>query len=94
MARSKVKSRSDHDIAHLHLTNVPTKYQLPTPYGSEIQPGQTFSQHPPAHPYTMGENNTPTALRGCGVKIDISAWYDLYNIYVSYCVALWCNFFI
>ena len=29
----KVKSRSDHDVAHLHiLTNVPTKYQLPTPY--------------------------------------------------------------
>ena len=29
----KVKSRSHHDIAHLHpLTNVPTKYQLPTPY--------------------------------------------------------------
>ena len=34
MARSKVKSRSDHDAAHLHpLTNAPTKYQLPTPYG-------------------------------------------------------------
>ena len=34
MATSKVKSRSDHDVAHLHpLTNVPTKYQLPTPYG-------------------------------------------------------------
>ena len=33
-ARSKVKSRSHHDVAHLHLlTNVPTKYQLPTPYG-------------------------------------------------------------
>ena len=32
--RSKVKSRSDYDIAHLHpLINVPTKYQLPTPYG-------------------------------------------------------------
>ena len=30
----KVKSRSDHDVAHLHpLTNVLTKYQLPTPYG-------------------------------------------------------------
>ena len=30
----KVKSRSNHDIAHLHpLTNVPIKYQLPTPYG-------------------------------------------------------------
>ena len=33
-ARSKVKSRSDHDVAHLHpLTNIPTKYQLPTTYG-------------------------------------------------------------
>ena len=30
----KVKSRSEHYVAHLHhLTNVPTKYQLPTPYG-------------------------------------------------------------
>ena len=34
MARSKIKSRSDHDAAHLQPpTNVPTKYQLPTPYG-------------------------------------------------------------
>ena len=34
MARSKIKSRSHHDVAHLHLlTNVPTKYLLPTPYG-------------------------------------------------------------
>ena len=34
MAKSKVKSRSDYDDAHLHpLTNVPTKYQLPIPYG-------------------------------------------------------------
>ena len=33
-ARSKVKSRSHHDAAHLQpLTNVPTKHQLPTPYG-------------------------------------------------------------
>ena len=33
-ARSKVKSRSHHDLAHLHpLTNVPTKYQVSTPYG-------------------------------------------------------------
>ena len=33
-ARLKVKSWSDHNVAHLHtLTNVPTKYQLPTPYG-------------------------------------------------------------
>ena len=34
MARSKVKSRSHHDVAHLHaLTNLPATYQLPTPYG-------------------------------------------------------------
>ena len=34
MARSKVKSRLDYDNANLlPLTNVPTKYQLPTPYG-------------------------------------------------------------
>ena len=33
-ARSKVKSRSDHDVAHLHPPiNVSAKYQLPTPYG-------------------------------------------------------------
>ena len=33
MARLKVKSRSQHDDAHLHpLTNVPTKYQRATPY--------------------------------------------------------------
>ena len=30
---NKVKSKSNHDVAHLHpLTNVPSKYQLPTPY--------------------------------------------------------------
>ena len=34
MTRSKVKSRSHHDAVHLQpLTNVPTKHQLPTPYG-------------------------------------------------------------
>ena len=32
---------------------------------SEIQAGQNF---PAARPDTMGENNTPTALKGCGVK--------------------------
>ena len=48
---------------------------------SEIQPGQTFPRQPPAHrtarqptrptahPDTMGENNTPTALKCCAVKI-------------------------
>ena len=35
----KVKSRSHHDVAHLQpLTNVPTKYQLPTPYGFRYSP--------------------------------------------------------
>ena len=64
-ARSKAKSRSHHDVAHLHfLTNVPTKYQLPTPCG--FRDTELF---PPAHPDTMGENNTPIVLKGCGVKI-------------------------
>ena len=67
--RSKVKSRSDHDVAHLHLlTNIPTKYQLPTPCGFE--PGQFFSRRLPTHPDIMGENNTLTALKGCGVKTE------------------------
>ena len=111
----KVKSRSHHDVAHLHaLTNVPTKYQLPTPYGFRdvartrfsisrslrSNQGHTMTLHTntpnqcpyqvstsytlqfpryrpdkllpaarsPAHPDTMGENITPTALMGCGVK--------------------------
>ena len=126
---SKVKSRSDHDVAHLHpLTNVPAKYQLPTPHGcrdiartrlsnsrslqqgqrsnqgqtmtlhtytpqpisllsmnflhltvSEIQPGQTVSRSPPAHPDTTGENNTPTALKRCGVirtSFNVTQYYN------------------
>ena len=48
-ARSKVKSRSHHDVAHLHpLTNVPTKYQLPTPYGFSDTARTNFSRRPPA----------------------------------------------
>ena len=46
---------------------------------SEIQPGQTISRRPPrppAHPDTMGENNTPTALKGCGVKTVSGAVLD------------------
>ena len=42
-ARSKVKSWSDHDAAHLHtLTNVTTKYQLPTAYGFQDIARTTF----------------------------------------------------
>ena len=36
---------------------------------SEKHPGQTFpSDCPPTHQDTMGENNTATAIKGCGVK--------------------------
>ena len=42
-ARSKVKIRAHHDVAHLQPpTNVPTKYQLLHLTVSEIQPGQDF----------------------------------------------------
>ena len=67
---SKVKSRSHHDIAHLHpLTNVPIKYQLPPPYGfkdiaqtrfyrsSSLQQGQR-SHHDAA--YLHLPTNAPT----------------------------------
>ena len=44
---------------------------------SEIQPGQTvsccLSNRPNAHSDTMGENNTSTAHKGCGV---ISLFYS------------------
>ena len=43
MARSKVKSRSHHDVLHQHtLANVPTQYQLPTPYGFRDIPRTRF----------------------------------------------------
>ena len=68
MARSKVKSRSHHDVADLHpLANVPTKYQLPTPYGFR-DTGRTNFFLLPTHPDTIGEKNTLIALKGCGVK--------------------------
>ena len=73
-ARSKVKSRSHHDVAYLYpLTNVPTKYQLPTScHFRDIAQTNFFplAARLPAHPDTMGENNTLTALKNCGVKTD------------------------
>ena len=48
MTRSKVKSRSQDDVVHLQpLSNVPTKYQLPTPYGfwGKYILGQSRSHH-------------------------------------------------
>ena len=55
------------------LTNVPTKYQLPAPYSFSDTARTNFfppPDHPPAHPYTMRENNTPTALKCCGVEME------------------------
>ena len=62
-ARSKVKSMSHHDVAHLHpLVSVPTKYHIPTHYSFQD------TAHPNIHLDTIDENNTWTALKGCGVK--------------------------
>ena len=52
-AKSMVKSRSHHDVAYLHP--IPMKDQLP-------------AARLDAHLDTMGENNTPTATKGCEVK--------------------------
>ena len=48
MTRSKVKSRSHHDIAHLH--------PLTTLHPDKLFP----AARPPTHPDNMGENNTST----------------------------------
>ena len=71
MARSKVKSRSHQDVAHLHLLiNVPIKYQLPTPYGfrdiartrfyrsRSLRQGQIKSHHDTTH--LQPPTNVPT----------------------------------
>ena len=56
MTRSKVKSRSDHDVAQLQpQTNVPTKYQLPTPCGFR---DKSWSDHDVAHLHSL--TNVPT----------------------------------
>ena len=69
-ARSKVKSRSHHDVAHLHPQ--PMSYQISTSYTLRFprhRPDKPLPDvRPPTHPDTMGENNTPKALKGCGVK--------------------------
>ena len=51
---------------------------------SEIQPGQTISRRPPDLPDTMGENNTPTALKGCGVKPDSISNCDIKKIILKF----------
>ena len=72
MARSKVKSMSHSDVAHLQpSTNVPIKYQFPKPYDFRDIPGQDFigqgyyhdkvksrSHHDIAHLQTL--TNVPT----------------------------------
>ena len=68
---------------------------------SEIHPGQTFPSacphaRPPAHPDTMAENNTPTALKHCGVKFSkcnsLQAITDLLNRWnLKVAIAQLCN---
>ena len=64
---------------------------------SEIQSRQTFSRRPPTHPNahsdTMGENNTLTALKGCGVKtksVAVLLMSDFYRHIFLKC-SLWKN---
>ena len=45
--------------------SLPSINFLHLPTVSEIQAGQTF---PATHPDTMGENNTPIALKACAIK--------------------------
>ena len=90
MAKSKVKSRSHHDVAHLHpLANVPTKYQFPTHYGVRDTRWTTSFRHPPIRSPWV-KTNTPTAFKGCGVKMCFccchmtSCHLDSILIYINY----------
>ena len=63
-ARSKVKSKSHHDVPHLHpeplsLSSINFLHLRV----SEIQPGQTFPDNrTPANPGAIGEKHTQTTL--------------------------------
>ena len=52
-------------------------YQVSTSYTLQFlrySPDKHFpAAHPPAHPDIMGENNTPTALKGCEVKTTVTS---------------------
>ena len=86
-ARLKVKSRSDHDVAYLHpLTNAPTKYQLPTPYGfpdiarkrfyrsRSLQQGQSSNQG-----HTMTLHTTPANQCPYQVSTSYTFWFPRYS---------------
>ena len=77
MVRSKIKSRSCHDIAHLHPQ--PMSLSISNSYTLRFlkySPDKLFpATHPPnhlkahddvAHLGTMGQNNTRTALKAVG----------------------------
>ena len=75
MARSKVNLRSHHDAAHQYTpTNVPNKFNILFLHlwFLRYNPDQLclIAQQPAHSPIRTlwGENNTHTALKGCGVK--------------------------
>ena len=82
-AKSKVKSRSDHDVTHLHLqTNVPTKYQLSTPYGFWDTALTNFFP-PPARPpiltpWVKTIPRQPLRAVGENPKPTLNILYDMY----------------
>ena len=72
----KVKSRSHHDVTHLHpLTNVPTKYQLLTPYGfldiaqTRFYRSRSLQQRQRSN---QGHNTTSTPPNQCPYQVSTS----------------------
>ena len=68
---TKVKSRSYHDIAHLHPpTNVSSKYQHSTPHGGFCNTAQTtFSHRPPAQPKVCSPTPISAKLKRLQVRV-------------------------
>ena len=74
-SRSMVEPCSDHDISQLHHgRNLCAKFKLLPAYNHrDLKPGQNGSRRPPSclpsRLPSYDENNTRTAISGCGVKI-------------------------
>ena len=79
---SKVKSRSDHDVAHLHpLTNGPTKYQLPTPHGFRDTAQTRFYRLRSLWQGQIQIRCTPTPPNQCPYQVTTShtLWFPRYS---------------
>ena len=77
-ARSKVKSRSHQGVAHLHPpTNIPTKFQIPTPYGFQDIDRTRFSNSMSIRQGQRSNESHYTSTSPNDCPYQVSASYNL-----------------